>query len=148
MRLTIIDYIDYYGPVILFAITFYYLINKTPYLIVFIFGSIINSMVNKLIKKPRPNNEINVLEQYDFPSGHAQSAFFSLTFLALTNTSYTITYFMTFICLISLYERYIYKRHTIKQLIIGSIIGTIFSYILVYITQLYLYNNKNSILYI
>jgi len=157
----IIDIIGYYGPVILFAITFYFLIKRTPYLIVFTFGSIANTLLNKMIKvitrEPRPKNQIpflenldnsNQIEQYGFPSGHAQSVFFSLTFLALTQTSLTIVYFMTMLCAITIYQRYKYRRHTIKQLTAGSIIGTLFAYVLVYLTQKYLYNNKNNVLYI
>ena len=146
----IIDYIGYYGPVILFAITFYCVINRTPYLIAFVFGSIINIFINKIIKitirEPRPRNQIPFIdeeligtEQYGFPSGHAQSSFFSLAFLAFANGPPLTIYFMTFLCAITLYQRYIYRRHTIKQLVSGSIIGIIFAYIVVYATQNVLY---------
>lgn len=157
----IIDIIGYYGPVILFAMTFYFLIKRTPYLIVFTFGSIANVLLNKMIKtitrEPRPKNQIPFLddnqdfskgvEQFGFPSGHAQSVFFSLTFLALTQTTQTIVYFMTIICAITIYQRYKYRRHTVKQLAAGSIVGSLFAYVLVYTTQKYLYN-KNNVLYI
>jgi membrane-associated phospholipid phosphatase len=148
----IIDTIGYYGPVILFATTFYFLIKRTPYLIVFTLGSIVNTLLNKMIKvitrEPRPKNQIpflenedhsNEIEQYGFPSGYAQSVFFSLTFLAMTQKSQTIIYFMTMLCTITIYQRYKYRRHTIKQLVAGSIIGTLFSYVLVYSLE---YTNK------
>lgn len=157
---TTIDFIGYYGPVILFAITFYYFINRTPYLIAIVFGSIINTLINKLIKtiirEPRPSNQIPFIdedqligtEKYGFPSGHAQSSFFSLAFITFANGPPFTIYFMTILSIITLYQRYIYRRHTIKQLIAGSIIGIIFAYIVIYTTENFICNNKNNVLYI
>ena len=154
-----IDEIGYYGPVILFSMTFYYFLKRTPYLFVFTIGSIANSFLNKVLKttfkeaRPRGqlpfmDEELTGTEQYGLPSGHAQSSLFSLAFLFFANGPSAVLYTMSFICFLTLYQRWKYRRHNIKQLIIGAIIGISFAYVLVYCTQYYLYNNKNNILYI
>lgn len=152
---SIIDLIGYYGPVILFGMTFYYLIERTPYLIVFTLGSILNAFLNTILKsifrEPRPTNQIPFLEhedllyiqQYGFPSGHAQAAFFSLAFLFFANGPISVVYCMSFIAVITLYQRWKYRRHDIKQLFYGSLIGIIFGWVLVFMTQKFLYKTKS-----
>jgi len=156
----IIDAIGYYGPVILFAMTFYCFLERSPYLFVFIMGSIVNSLLNKALKstfrEPRPRGQIPFLdddhligiEQYGLPSGHAQSCFFSLAFLFFANGPPAFLYTMSFLCFLTLYQRWKYRRHSIKQLVVGSLIGIFFAYVVVYSTQYYLYNVKNPLLYI
>jgi membrane-associated phospholipid phosphatase len=150
-----IDIIGYYGPVILFGLTFYCLIERTPYLIVFTLGSILNTFLNTFLKsifrEPRPKNQIPFIEyedlvyvqQYGFPSGHAQTAFFSLAFLFFANGPIGVVYCMSFLAVITLYQRWKYRRHDLKQLVFGSLIGATFAWILVFITQQYLYKNNS-----
>ena len=155
---SIIDLIGYYGPVILFGMTFYCLIERTPYLIVFTLGSILNAFLNTILKsifrEPRPTNQIPFLEhedilhiqQYGFPSGHAQAAFFSLAFLFFANGPVSVVYCMSFIAVITLYQRWKYRRHSVKQLLLGAVVGTGVAWILVYLTQYYLHGYKSSFL--
>lgn len=154
----IIDIIGYYGPVILFALTFYYLIKRPPYLIIFTFGSIANTLLNRVLKstwrEPRPRGQITFIddnnitgaEQYGLPSGHAQTSFFALAFLFLSNGPQAVLYVMTFLCVITLYQRWKYRRHTVKQLAIGSLIGALFAYSIVFLTEFSLY--KKSVMYL
>lgn len=154
----IIDIIGYYGPVILFALTFYYLIKRPPYLIIFTFGSIANTLLNRVLKstwrEPRPRGQITFIddnnitgaEQYGLPSGHAQASFFALAFLFLSNGPQAVLYVMTFLCAITLYQRWKYRRHTVKQLAIGSLIGALFAYSIVFLTEFSLY--KKSVMYL
>lgn len=158
----IVDYIGHYGPPILFALTFYSLFHRHIYVFIFLFGSIFNSLLNMLLKQifrePRPNNPLVFIDSndlignnyYGLPSGHAQSAMFSLTFMYLTiNTSsnFVMTlYIMSCIAVITLYQRWKYRRHTIKQLIIGSIVGSLFAWTLIFITKTYLHKYKQSFL--
>ena len=156
----IIDAIGYYGPVILFTMTFYCFLERSPYLFVFIMGSIANALLNKALKmtfqEPRPKGQIPFIdhdhqigtEQYGLPSGHAQSSFFSLAFLFFANGPPAFLYTMSFLCILTLYQRWKYRRHSIRQLVIGSLIGISFAYVLVYSTQYYLYGSKNTLLYI
>lgn len=148
------DFVGYYGPVILFTLTFYFLIERTPYLIVFIFGSIANTFLNHLLKttfrEHRPQGQIPFIDhdqltgaqQYGLPSMHAQASFFALAFLFFSHGPQSALYFMGFICALTLFQRWKFRRHSVKQLVLGSLIGTSFAYILVYTTQYYLYDHK------
>ena len=154
----IIDIIGYYGPVILFALTFYYLIKRPPYLMMFTIGSIASTLLNRVLKstwrEPRPrgqitfidNNNLTGAEQYGLPSGHAQASFFALAFLFFSNGPQAVLYVMTLLCVITLYQRWKYRRHTVKQLALGSLIGTLFAYALVFLTEFSLY--KKGVMYL
>jgi membrane-associated phospholipid phosphatase len=110
----IIDIIGYYGPVILFALTFYYLIKRPPYLMMFTIGSIASTLLNRVLKstwrEPRPRGQITFIdhnnltgaEQYGLPSGHAQASFFALAFLFFSNGPQAVLYVMTLLCVITL----------------------------------------------
>jgi membrane-associated phospholipid phosphatase len=158
----IFDYIGHYGPPILFAVTFYYLFNRHIYVFVFLFGSLINSLLNMLLKRvfrePRPNhpllfidsNDLTGNNYYGLPSGHAQSVMFSLTFIYLTkntDSNFIMTFYtMSCIAVLTLYQRWKYNRHTIKQLLVGSVIGFFFAWTLVFITKTYLHKYKHNFL--
>lgn len=154
----IIDIIGYYGPVILFALTFYYLLKRPTYLIIFTIGSIANTFLNRALKsawrEPRPRGQIEFIdhkyltgpEQYGLPSGHAQASFFALAFLFFSNGPQAVLYTMSLLCAVTLYQRWVYRRHTIKQLALGSLIGTLFAYILVFLTEFSLY--KKGVMYL
>jgi membrane-associated phospholipid phosphatase len=159
----IIDYIGHYGPCILFLITFYYLFDRNIYLFVFLFGSLVNYWINIVLKtvfrEPRPANPLVFIDSndlignnyYGLPSGHAQSVFFSLIFFykvsqpSSCSTIFTL-YIMSCITMITLYQRWKYRRHTIKQLIIGAIIGSLFALTLIFITKTYLHKYKHNFL--
>ncbi len=150
-----IDYIGHYGPVILFALTFYCLLSRTPYLIAFTSGSILNTIMNEFLKntfrEPRPPNQIEFIDHneltgthfYGMPSGHAQASAFAVAFLAFSNGPEGFLYFMTGIFIITIYQRWKYHRHSIKQLAAGSIIGASFAWIIHYFTQYTLYGYKH-----
>jgi membrane-associated phospholipid phosphatase len=151
----VVDYIGYYGPVILFATTFYCLLNRIPYLIAFTGGSILNTFANEVLKntfrEPRPPNQIAFIDDknltgthfYGLPSGHAQASAFAIAFLILVNGPETLLYFMTCIFITTLYQRWKYHRHSIKQLAAGSLIGALMAWIIVFMTQYYLYGYKH-----
>jgi membrane-associated phospholipid phosphatase len=154
----IIDAIGYYGPVILFALTFFYLIKRPPYLMMFTLGSIANTFLNRTLKstwrEPRPRGQIDFIdhnhltgpEQYGLPSGHAQASFFALAFLFFSKGPQAVIYTMALLCILTLYQRWKYRRHTIKQLALGSLIGALFAYALVFLTEFSLY--KNTFMYL
>ena len=159
-----LDYIGHYGPPILFLITFYSLFERHIYMFVFLFGSLINCWMNMLLKQifrePRPQNPMTFIDSndmignnyYGLPSGHAQSVFFSLTFFykvikpASNSNTIFILYIMSCICILTLYQRWKYRRHTIKQLLFGAIVGSFFAWTLVFITKTYLHSYKQKFL--
>jgi membrane-associated phospholipid phosphatase len=143
----VLDIVGYYGPIILFCMTFYSLIKRTPYLVVFTIGWAFNHFLNTFLKtlfrEPRPKGQIPFIDhdyltgvqQYGFPSGHAQASFFSLAFLYFSNGPISIIYFMTFITFLTLYQRWKYRRHSLRQLVFGCLIGGILAWVLVYYIQ-------------
>lgn len=140
----LLDKIGYYGPVILFAITFYFLLNRLPYLYLFTFGSIANTLLNHVLKSVfrelRPqghigNEQFHGSNFYGLPSGHAQSCFFSLAFFYLIRGQSNVLYLMVFISALTLYQRWKYRCHSIKQLIYGVFIGIFFAWFIIYMYQ-------------
>ena len=143
-----LDHIGYFGPIILALMNVYYLFYRKAYLYAYIFFLFVNQYINKglklLIKEPRPQNQIPFLtkidtigvEKYGMPSGHAQSIGYSIGFLC-NMISKTNNYFILalFIGLITLNQRYKYRRHSIPQLGIGLIIGLIFGNLVYYVTK-------------
>jgi len=146
----ILDYIGYMGPIITSIITGISLFENPPYLFIFIFGSLLNySLIGVLklsIKQPRPSNPINYIDDnqikgansYGMPSGHAQIVSFAITILYLTRGNISLVLFSLFIYFLTIYQRWSFRRHTIEQLIVGSIFGSSLGYILFWITKKYL----------
>ena len=64
------------------------------------------------------------------PSGHAQNCVYCLAFITLVLNSPIITTGYIIITMISISQRYINNNHSILQLIIGSIIGLGFGYVI------------------
>jgi membrane-associated phospholipid phosphatase len=117
-------------------------------------------LLKQVFREPRPPNPLPFVDSndlignnyYGLPSGHAQSVFFSLTFLyqvmkpgSNSDTIFTL-YIMSCITVLTLYQRWKYRRHTIKQLIVGAIVGALFAWTLVFITKTYLHKYKQTFL--
>ena len=152
MSPNIFDHIGFNGPFILIGINIFSLWKRMPYLYSYINFLIINEFINRILKssfrEPRPNNQIEYDDYFDkivkndiygMPSGHAQSVFYSISFLYLTTKSPILLIISLFIAALTLYQRWKYRNHTVKQLVIGSIIGTIFGSIVYYFTNKYLH---------
>ena len=143
------DNIGFMGPLLLFLISIYNLRNQSPYLISYLVFFTANTLVNKIlkniIKQKRPDNGIKIMdepydgsEKYGMPSGHAQSVFFSTTFLYLVKGSPSWLIIELFIVALSIYQRLKYRQHTFEQLFTGSAIGLLFAIFSFYITKQWL----------
>jgi undecaprenyl-diphosphatase len=144
------DYIGVYAPIILFILSALFLRNKLTYLSLFTYGFIFNNIINIIlkltIKEPRPTDDQKIIElavinnvrvgfdKYGMPSGHAQNCGFVFAFLTLSLTNYYISSIVLFISVISMLQRYLYKNHTIFQLVVGFIIGLIIGYLFYFIS--------------
>jgi len=141
-----------HGPVILMFLSIYLLSNKSNllfyYLIGYIIEIILNIVLKGIIKEPRPcfnNKEFNLavknnkrfvfkdglpFDLFGMPSGHASSVMFSTIFvyLALRKTNWLYVYLL--ISAITISQRFVYKYHTISQLIVGVFVGSLFSYLM------------------
>ena len=147
----IIDHIGYNGPIILTFLTSLFLRNKRKMLFIYLVGSVINVLINyllkMLIKEPRPLednidlewiNNRNGVDKYGMPSGHAQMIFFSCSFLYYVLNDVKLLLLFLLISINTIRQRYNYKNHTFNQLFVGSIVGSLVGYLFYYIGTLYL----------
>lgn len=140
----IIFFIGEYSYFIIIVTTFALLYNKPKLYYYYIFGIIINSILNiilkLIIKEPRPPRlkNSNILQTqpyngtkivnfniYGMPSGHSQFVFFSTLYIWLACKNIKITIFYFTVALITLYQRVKYNMHTFFQVVIGAIIGSV-----------------------
>ena len=146
----IFDYVGFQGPIITTMITYFSLLEKPIYAWMFIIGSVLNYLLvlvlKDAIKQPRPSNPIPYIQDdmykgailYGMPSGHAQITFFSITYLYLTNRPFPLIAISFFIGCLTLYQRWKFRRHSVEQLIVGTINGSAFSYGIYWMTTNYL----------
>jgi membrane-associated phospholipid phosphatase len=147
--------IGQYGPFILLFISFYLLKNLNNYLFYFTFGYFLNILLNivlkGLFKQPRPMDDERLFniaikngkrflmhngmpfDMFGMPSGHAQSVMYSTCFIFLVLKNMYITIFYLFISSITIFQRVFEKFHTIFQVIVGSIVGCLFAYLIYYL---------------
>jgi len=147
--------VGFYGPLLLIGMNIFFLYHRLFWLYIYIIFIVINTYINKIlkiwIKQPRPDNwkpfisfeKLENEEKYGMPSGHAQSCMFSLIFYYLIYGMNEILYIMLFITSLTIYQRWVNKNHTLFQLLIGCIIGSIVAMLVVYISKKY--KNKISL---
>jgi membrane-associated phospholipid phosphatase len=151
------DYIGLYAPIILFILTLFLLRNMTNYLNFFVTGFILNNILNIIlkisIKEARPTNEQKIIEigivngarisfdKFGMPSGHAQNCGYLLSFITLVLNDPFITTLYASISIISLFQRYLYRNHTILQLLIGAFIGIFIGYLTYLLGNKYIIGN-------
>jgi membrane-associated phospholipid phosphatase len=142
------DFIGVSGQILTAIITAIALLERPPYLIAFIVGTFLNEIVNSIlktsIKEDRPRNPVHYIDEavgadiYGMPSGHAQTTFFAITYLYLVKAPPTIILICLFIGILTLYQRWSFRRHTIEQLVAGVIVGIIMANIVYQLTVEYL----------
>jgi membrane-associated phospholipid phosphatase len=144
----VLVYTGLYGPLILFLLSLYILRHKRIFFVYYSFGFFVNMLINYvlkgLIKQPRPKEDIHVpniiptngkrygYDTYGMPSGHAQMSFYSITFIYLVLTNNFkhfkwswILFLFLLIGIITLFQRILYKNHTLLQVLVGSLLGII-----------------------
>ena len=143
----IIYYLGSNGPLILIVVTVGILYTKSNYLIVFLIGSVVNVLINYVLKgaiaQPRPNDHTTELERkyrkilnydrYGMPSGHAQMVLFSTIFVYLATHDVRVFVCYFIMSLLTVYQRIHFEYHYLSQTIVGGILGgliawTFFSY--------------------
>ena len=111
-----------------FLITILSLIRNYNLLIVFIIGFLINSKLNKNLEYmfTKYPSHFGIVD----PSGHFQSMAFCFTFYILSHITINphIIFLFLFIALCSLMNCIIFNYHTLFEIILGIIFGTLFSY--------------------
>jgi membrane-associated phospholipid phosphatase len=145
------------GPTVLFFYSLLLLWNKNTLFYYYLYGFFLNVILNfilkGLIKEPRPNEDPKLFnialkhsirfkfingyphDIFGMPSGHAQSAFFSIIFIYLALKDIKIIIVYLFIALITMYQRVLFKQHTVLQVVAGAIAGTLFGGFIYYMAQ-------------
>ena len=149
----IIDYINksmdalgFYGPQMLFISTIFLLLHKKTYLTIYLIGFginiILNTILKEIIKQPRPKEDkrlfhLQVLfgkhigyDRYGMPSGHSQTSFFSTLFVYLVLKDKRIAFIYLLSSFITMYQRVNSYSHTVQQVCIGAIIGSLIAFIM------------------
>ena len=142
-----LDTIGHYGPIIVFLITIYNIFYMKYYFWNFLILTLMNAKFNEIIKlyirEPRPKDQVEFIDHnnlvgahlYGMPSGHAQGISFSIIYLYLVKRSIPLLFLTLFIGGITIYQRWKYHRHNIRQLIIGFGIGLVLGYFAYYLTN-------------
>jgi len=93
----------------------------------------VNKILKGIIKEPRPEDSINITnlevhngaDIYGMPSGHSQSVSFSTVFVYLVQKSTWLLLLNTIILMLTILQRWNYRKHTMVQLVAGSIVGVL-----------------------
>jgi membrane-associated phospholipid phosphatase len=141
----LIDLIGFYVPLVLFIVACFFLWSKPIYLITYLFGFFINIGINSfskaIIQEPRPSEDKHILnpakthlkrysfDKYGMPSGHAQGAFYTASFLFFSLKHNLLSLFCFLLSLLTLFQRVKYKNHTVPQVVIGSVVGLAVGYL-------------------
>jgi len=157
----IIDYIGIVSPIIMIIISGYNIYNKKTFFTYFyhgvIFTNVLNALLKILFKEPRPNSNAKNIElaikygefvspfDLGMPSGHMQNCFFVLTYIFLVTKSYPLFIFNLILTIISAYQRYMLNNHTIFQLFIGALIGSITGLTIFHFSELIVNKSKTFI---
>ncbi len=152
--LLLLDYIGFFGPLILFCISLWKLSMRTPflygYLGLFLANTIINKALKLLFQEPRPEGSMTIVgepyqgaDKYGMPSGHAQSVGFSTTYLYLVTKNALWLVLELGIVGLTLIQRWKYRNHSVPQLTVGMLVGTFLGYYGYQVMQLWI---KKSIL--
>ncbi len=135
-----IELIGFLGPLLVACIAIYGLWSSYKYLLMYVCFFLVNMIVNKWIKMwvrhPRPMGGKSILgevytgaDEYGMPSAHAQSVFYSTIFLYLAKGDIAWLLSGLGIGLLTIYQRWSYRRHTIAQLFVGALCGCVVAYI-------------------
>jgi membrane-associated phospholipid phosphatase len=147
----IVMYTGWNGFIILFVCTSFFLKNKPILLLYYTMGIIINYFLNYIlkgiIKQPRPSGDVELIniathngkrfgnEIYGMPSGHSQLAFYSVVFIHMSLKNIKITSLYLLFAVATMYQRVAYRNHTVLQVVIGSLVGSIVGYVCFVLAQ-------------
>jgi membrane-associated phospholipid phosphatase len=133
--------IGYFGPVTLTIIAMILVIRRvrSPLfpLVLFTIWDMLNYCLNAILKKTtmesRPSCpvSINSLDRrdendYGMPSGHAQQVFSKLVIIVRERGLFSyLSMFVYFQTLLTIWQRYKFRKHTTSQLFVGSCVGMV-----------------------
>lgn len=158
--------VGYYGPFILLIVSYtmafcafdsiYTSCIVSFFIFIFTIISIfVNIFLKNIIKQPRPNKKTylnnqdkNDGKQYGMPSGHAQLVTQMFVFLILQFNNHVVSIYAFFQVLLTCWQRWEYRMHSVQQLIVGCLVGGIMGTLLHYFVQKYGRSKKINIYYL
>jgi membrane-associated phospholipid phosphatase len=153
----LLDKIGFAGPLILLAINIIVLWTRQLYLYGFIVFLFINTFINHILKltiresRPKGFNDhadgghyTSGVHLYGMPSAHSQTSFFIISYLWFVTKSVKWGLLGLFLCFLTLYQRWKYKKHTIEQLSVGAVVGILVAYIAFIVSTKLIYEKDNK----
>lgn len=121
-----------------FSMWKYVVTIATPFL-----GGLLNQLLKNILRHPRPKNTqyLNKIERcldggvYGMPSGHAQLVGLALSISLQMRLHPMFSLYLLTQTLITLWQRYVYQKHTIEQLAWGLIVGYVTGFLYVFIVS-------------
>jgi len=147
----IIDNIGFFLPFYIWILVAYLFYLRPPYIafygLFYGIGIWINKIIKQIVREPRPDGTICIngetyegVESYGMPSGHSQIMGYTTSFLYWVQNNDYIVLFLVLGSLITAYQRWKYRCHTVMQIVVGYSIGIVMGYI-TYLTTRYWYKN-------
>ena len=133
----ILDHIGFWSPAVLVLIGLIEINDtmwmKPIFLTLVVFNIIINKGLKSLIQQERPYDsqllydfeDYSDEEQYGMPSGHAELSAFSVVYIYLMTRSKKWLLGGIFLTFLTCIQRWRFNLHSIPQLFIGLIVGTL-----------------------
>lgn len=151
-------WLGFNGPILVILITMYFLWERPPYFYLYIIGVFfnvgLNHILKQIIQQPRPANHLQYLEnkslyetpgeQYGMPSGHSQQVIYALMFLVMLEYDWSALISVFVFAVATIAQRLYYYKHTIGQILVGSILGACVAWILIYCKKSLLCNVSTS----
>lgn len=143
--------IGFFGEIIMIFLVCALIRHEMFYLLFYVVGIVLSSNINFLLKsyfkELRPNNPVKFLDTdnfsksktstaYGMPSGHSQAVFFSIAYLWLTLHDTFLLQATSLIGISTVFERWYFHNHTLNQMFVGGIVGSLFALLTVYIREL------------
>ena len=153
----ILDQLGFYGPFLIILLCSVSLWGQNKFLFLYLIFSFVNIYFNRGLKmifqEPRPKgfaDEKNVTkdlefykngDQYGMPSGHSNLSFYSIAYSYLVKKQINSYFLMEMtLALVTLAQRFKYKKHTLTQLFVGAIVGMIYAYVAFEISKIIIKN--------
>jgi len=144
-----IEIVGYEGPNISLVITSFALLDQKKYLGSFILFYFVDyyliGLLKNMIEEPRPKGYLDKKNDdsgkyegiafYGMPSGHSAIVWYSTVFLWLVKQSPNLLILELAICFNTMYQRWSFKKHSIKQLAVGALLGGSVAWIAVLVTK-------------
>jgi membrane-associated phospholipid phosphatase len=103
----------------------------------------INNYLTNKIKQKNPSHPIKFLEsdsfskkRYGMPSFHTQNMFFSIVYVFFILNNFIWRLVLLLIGVAVIYERYVFRDHTMEQLLYGALLGSLIGYIFYFIVKM------------